>query len=60
MVLKVVAMEDEPNLALASRNKGKGKYGPISRGEVGSGSRPKKYMSKIKCYVYGEFGNYAT
>lgn len=59
MVLKEVVVEDDPNLALASRKKGKRKQRPSFGGEVASGSKPNKDMFKIKCYVYREIGNYA-
>lgn len=57
---KEAIVEDEPNLSLASRNKGKGKHGPSSGREVASGIMPTKDMSKIKCYFCGEIGHYAS
>ena len=50
-IKKEAIVEDVLNLILTSRNKGKGKQGPSFGGEVASGSRPTKDMSRIKCYV---------
>jgi hypothetical protein len=52
--------EDEENLALTSKKGTKGKKASVPRGGATGGSKPKKDLSHIKCYVCGEFGHYAS
>jgi hypothetical protein len=50
--------KDEENLALASRKGMKCKKATVSGGGATGGGEPKKDLSRIKCYMCGEFGYY--
>lgn len=49
---------EEENVALAS--KGKAKKGPSQGQGSHEGEMKKKDLSKIKCFICGEFGHYIT